>query len=163
MKKIFFVFAVFLFTALVACNNSEKKPGAVELTPQAQADSLEKEVMVGHNVAMPKSMKIPDLRKQIGRLIDSMGKLPAKAQEAAAPYKAKLESMNKELLAAYDSMENWMESFGGRLQEINKEAMKDSIAQRIKFFMEEKVKVNNVKEAVLESVKKADAFLKEKL
>ena len=161
MKKLLPVFAVLLFTVIVACNNSEKKTAA-DLTPQAQADSLEKEVDDGHMVAMVKYMKIPDLQKEIKRLADSISKLPAKAQETAAPYKTKLNSLDKELAAAYDSMENWMEKFGNRLEELNKVSMKDSIEQRIKFFTEEKLKVNSVKEAVLESVKKAEALLKEK-
>jgi phage host-nuclease inhibitor protein Gam len=163
MKKLLPVFAVLLFTALVACNNSEKKERGINLTPQAQADSLEKEVDDGHMIAMVKYMKIPDLQKEIKRLADSISKLPAKAQEAAAPYKEKLNSLDKELAAAYDSMENWMEAFGNGLDKLNKVSMKDSIEQRIKFFTEEKTKINSVKEAVLGSVKKADSLLKEKL
>ena len=65
--------------------------------------------MEGHDIAMPKSMKIPDLQKETKRLIDSIGKLPAKAQEAAAPYKAKLEALYKDLGDAYASMDKWME------------------------------------------------------
>ena len=162
MKKILFVFSVSFLVAFIACRETEKKPEESKLTRKAQADSLEKEVEEGHNIAMAKYMKIPGLQKEIKRLADSIGKLPAKAQEAAAPYKAKLESLNKELGDAYSSMENWMETFGHRLEELDQESLKDSLDQRIKFFSEEKIKMNNVKEAVLESVKKADALIKEK-
>jgi len=162
MKKILFVFSVSFLIAFIGCRETEKKPEESKLTRKAQADSLEKEIEEGHNIAMAKYMKIPRLQKEMKRLADSISKLPAKAQEAAAPYKSKLESLNKELRDAYSSMETWMETFGHRLEELDQESLKDSLDQRIKFFSEEKIKMKNVKEAVLESVKKADSLIKEK-
>jgi phage host-nuclease inhibitor protein Gam len=162
MKKIFLVFCLPLFIVITACNNTDKKQEKITATPKEQADSLEKEVEEGHNIAMPKSMKIPDLQKEVKRLIDSIGKLPAKAKDAAAPYKSKLMSLDKELGDAYSSMENWMEAFGQRLEELDKESMKDSLSQRIKFFAEEKPKIDNIKDAVLKSVRNADSLLKAK-
>jgi hypothetical protein len=154
MKQIVFVFAVFVLTAISACNNAgEKKEPAP--SSKEQADKLEKEVMDGHNVAMPKSEKIPKLQKETKRLIDSIGKLPAKAQEAAAPYKEKLEVLYKELGDAYVSMEKWMEEF-------DYDSAKDNLEQRVKYLADEKLRVDKVKEVVLESVRKADALLKEK-
>ena len=122
---------------------------------KAKADSLEKEVMEGHDAAMPKSTKIPKLRQEAKRLIDSIARLPAKAQEAAAPLKAKLESLYNDLGDAYNAMDKWMMEF--RL-----DSAKDNIEQRIKYLTEEKLKVDNVKEAVLSSLAKADSVLKSK-
>ena len=155
MKKLLLVFPVFLFAALIACNNSDKNQKGANLTPKEEADRLEKEVLEGHDIAMPKSMKIPNLQKETKRLIDSISKLPAKAQEASAPYRAKLEILYKELGDAYSSMENWMTEF-------NYDSAKDNIEQRVKYLADEKLKVEKVKEAVLGSLKKADALLKEK-
>ncbi len=138
----------------MACNNNGKKSGD-DLSPKAKADSLEKEVLDGHDVAMPKSMKIPDLQKEVKQLIDSIGKLPAKTQEAAAPYKAKLENVYKELGDAYTSMENWMNDF-------NYDSAKDNLGERIKYLTDEKLRVDKVKEAVLGSLQKANAVLKER-
>ena len=138
--------------AISACNNGGNKD-KVATTPKEQADSLEKEVLEGHDIAMPKSMRIPDLQKETKRLIDSIGKLPAKAQEAAAPYKAKLESLYTELENAYSSMETWMNEF-------NYDSAKDNAEQRIKYLADEKLKVEKVKEAVLRSLQKADSLLK---
>ena len=155
MRKISFVFAVIVLTAIVACNDGQKDKADSTLTPQQQADSLQKEVDDGHDIAMPKQMKIPKLQKETKRLIDSIGTLPAKAQEAAAPYKAKLEDLYKELGDAYNSMEKWM-------VEYDYDSAKNNLEQRIKYLRDEKLRVDKVKEAVLGSIKKADSLLKEK-
>jgi DNA repair ATPase RecN len=146
----------------VSCNN---KPGNSEQSSKNQtresvADSLEKEVIDGHDVAMPKSMKIPNLKKEAQRLIDSIGKLPAKAQVAAAPYKVRLENLLKNLDTAYNSMENWMEEFGKKMQEFNADSEKNDLEQKIKFLSEQKLKIGEVKETVLSSIAKADSLLK---
>ena len=160
MKRLLFVFAVSVFT-LGSCNNAGKKT-EVKSSLQEQSDSLEKQVDEEHVVAMRRYMTIPDQQKEINRLIDSIDKLPTKAKEVAAPYKMKLQSLNKELGNAYNSMENWMEAFGTRFKELDQESMKDSLNQRIKFFTEEKLKIGKVKDAVLGSLQKADSLLKAK-
>ncbi len=155
MKKIVVVFTVFAFTVICACNNSDKNNGEIKLSPKERADSLEKQVLEGHDIAMPKSMKIPNLQKETKRLIDSVDKLPAKARQAAEPYKGKLEAVYKELGDAYASMEKWMDDF-------DYDSAKDNLEQRIKYLADEKLRVEKVKEAVLGSIKKADTLLKEK-
>lgn len=155
MKKVFFISSAFLLLVIAACNNADKKTGGDIPAPMTKADSLEKEVLEGHDIAMPKSMKIPDLQKETKRLIDSIGKLPAKAQEAAAPYKSKLENLLKELDDAYLAMDKWMTEF-------NYDSAKDNIELRVKYLAEEKLKVNTVKEAILGSLSKADSLLKTK-
>jgi len=149
MKKL--VIPVIALLAL-ACNNSVKKEDPLK----AQADSLYKEVMNGHDLAMPKSMKIPDLQKAAQKMIDSIATLPAKAKEAAAPLKAKLEELVNELNYADNAMTKWM-------VEMNFDSSVNDLQQRVKYLMEEKVKVNKVKEAVLNSIAKADSLLKAKL
>ena len=158
MKRFLIIFLVFLILVIVSCNN---KPGKAEEGGKSQtkeyvADSLEKQVIEGHDMAMPKSMKIPNLQKEAKRLIDSIGRLPAKAQEAAAPYKAKLENLLKDLDGAYSSMETWMNEF-------NLDSARNNIEQRIKYLTEEKLKVDKVKGAVLNSISKADSVLKSKI
>ena len=155
MKKIGLLLAVAGFTFIVSCKSADKKEAGETMSPKAQADSLEKQVIEGHDVAMHKSMKIPDLQKETKRLIDSIRGLPAKAQEAAAPFKAKLEVAYQELRDAGASMEKWMDEF-------DYDSAKDNLEQRIKYLADEKLRVEKVKEAVLESVRKADAMLKEK-
>jgi hypothetical protein len=157
MKKYFTILLAFLATAFLACNSNSGKTEETAKTPTKEnvADSLEKEVLDGHDIAMPKSMKIPNLQKEAKRLIDSIGKLPAKAQQAAAPLKAKLEGLVKNLDGAYSSMETWMTEF-------KLDSARNDVEQRIKYLTEEKLKVNKVKETVLGSIAKADSVLKSK-
>lgn len=152
MKYIFFLFVL---TAMVmtACNNSAdtKKEGVAK----TKADSLLDEVDDGHVVAMGKMGKLNRTEQEVSRLIDSIGKLPAKAREAAAPYKTKLENLLEELKTADIKMNQWMESF-------NMDSALNDTEERIKYLTTEKIKVNNVKDAVINSLQKADSVLKAK-
>lgn len=155
MKKITLFSFVIACLSITACNNSKSDEAKVDPL-QAQADSLEKQVVEGHDIAMPKSMKIPKLQKEAQRLIDSISTLPAKAREASAPLRAKLEELVNELNYADNAMNKWM-------AEINFDSAINNLDQRIKYFADEKVKVDKVKEAVLNSIAKADSLLKAKL
>src|SRR5689334_11134016 len=147
MKKVLFLFAAIAIVATLGCNNGkESDVPAKGNSKQAQADSLENDVIAGHDVAMPKSMKIPKLQKEAQRLIDSIGKLPASAQKAAAPYREKLNALIGELDSAHAEMESWMESFGQKMQEFNLDSAKSSIDEKIKFLSGEKIKIAKVKE-----------------
>ena len=73
------ILTAIFFAFLVSCNNSEKKVDPL----QAKADSLQKEVLAGHDVAMPKSMKIPRLQKQI--ILRLPKHLQARFKRAANP------------------------------------------------------------------------------
>jgi hypothetical protein len=164
MKKIVFILSAFAFASAMSCNNSGEKNDPSSGINNSQAkpsvtfdgdlvDSLEKEVMAAHNIAMPKSMKIPGLQKETNRLIDSINKLPPKMQAAAAPYKAKLDGLLKDLSYADSAMNNWMDNYVF-------DSGKDTIEQRIKYLTVEKIKIENAKEAILGSLKKADSLLK---
>ncbi|MEO6613070.1 MAG: viral A-type inclusion protein [Chitinophagaceae bacterium] len=139
----------FIALLVLACNNTDKKTDPL----QAQVDSLEKQVEEGHNIAMPKSMKIPKLQKAVQQKIDSIVALPAKAQEAAAPLKAKLQELVNELNYADNAMNKWM-------AEMNFDSSLDDLRQRVKYLTGEKLKVDKVREAVLTSIAKADSLLK---
>jgi len=158
MKKIFFRLSSLLIVILFACNNDSggDTTGADKDPLKAEADSLREEVMNGHNIAMPKSMRIPDLKKVTTRLLDSIAKLPVKAQKATAPYKAKLDSLFKNLDYAEMVMDKWMNEYNDTL-------FQNNLEQRIKYLAEEKMKVEVVKEKVLGSLAKADSLLKAKL
>lgn len=136
----------------VSCGNSG---GGKDDGLKEKASALEKEVLEGHDVAMPKAMKIPDIQKEVNRLMDSVERLPAQAKEAAAPFKAKLEKLTEDLSYANMAMDKWMTEFG-------LDSFKSNLEQRIKYLSEEKLKVEKVKEAVLNSLAKADSVLKKK-
>lgn len=147
---LFAVIVICLF--MVSCNS----PGKKEDTLKTQSDSLEKEVMKGHDIAMPKSMRIPKIQAAVQKIIDSIATLPGKAREAAAPYKAKLEELINDLNYADNAMNKWM-------AEINFDSAANNLQERIKYLTEEKLKVDKVKDAVLKSLAKADSLLKAKL
>lgn len=153
MKKIFAILFVLAALVMTACNNSAdtKKEGVTK----SKADSLLDEVDDGHAVAMGKMGKLNRTEQEISRLIDSIGKLPAKAREAAAPYKAKLENLLEEVKTADVNMNQWMESF-------NMDSALNNTEERIKYLTTEKLKVNKVKDAVVSSLQKADSVLKSK-
>jgi hypothetical protein len=157
MKKISLVLTACLIVFLFSCNSqsTEKTSNKVEKT---EADNLLDEVIAGHDIAMPKMGALIRARETATKLLDSIGKLPVKAQESAAPYKAKLNNVISDLKNADSLMDKWMTEFDMQL------ATNDSIGmkERVNYLLSEKVKVNVMKEAVLNSIQKADSVLKQK-
>jgi hypothetical protein len=140
MKKHFAILIVPAVMAMTACNNSsDTNPDSITKT---KADSLLDEVDDGHAIAMGKMGKLNRTQQEVSRLIDSIGKLPARARNAAAPYKAKLENILEDLKNADTNMNQWMESF-------NLDSAVNNTEERIKYLTSEKIKVNKVKDAVL--------------
>ncbi|MEO5562299.1 MAG: viral A-type inclusion protein [Chitinophagaceae bacterium] len=154
MKKVFFILSAGLTLLITACNNSADKPvGNAEV--KTKADTLMDEVMDGHDVGMGKMGKLTRTQQEITHLLDSISKLPAKAQKAAAPYKVKLDSILSDVKSANMAMDEWMQSF-------NMDSAINNTEERIKYLGSEKIKVQNVKNAILNSLQKADSVLKEK-
>lgn len=141
---------------LTACNNSDKKDNTSTKVTKTLADSLEKEVMDGHNVGMAKYGKLTAKQNEAQRLLDSLGKLPAKAREAAGSLKIKLDELVEELRSAKSGMDKWMDEY-------NMDSAVNNINQRIKYLTDEKVKVSKIKESILNSLQKADSLLKAQL
>ena len=137
MKKNILSFIIVIIA--IACNNADKKQeGSSDHTtkaPKTQADSLMNDVMDGH---------------------DSIAKLPVKAKYAAAPLKAKLDSLVADLSYAEKAMNKWMDEF-------NMDSAVNNIDKRIQYLAEEKLKIGKVKIAILRSLQKADSLLKAKL
>lgn len=155
MKKLNILIAALAVVVIIACKN-EKKNGHSGKEPQTQADSLMADVMDGHDVGMAKYGKLQAMEKKMRASIDSISKLPAKAQETLAPYKAKLDSAAADLSNAIFAMDKWMEEF-------NMDSAKDDMEKRVRYLLDEKMKVGRVKDAILNSLSKADSLLKEKL
>jgi len=152
MKKIIFPLLAIAFTVLYSCNSSDKNETKGD--PQKNiADSLEKLVDEGHNVGMAKYGKLKSMKFQAERMLDSIAKLPARAKEAAAPLKAKLDGLVQELNDAKEGMDKWM-------REYDMDSAIDNLEQRIKYLSDETQKVGKVKEAILGSLQRADSILK---
>lgn len=156
MKRL--IFPLITLLVIVACNNEKKHEGHShegKEAPKTQADSLMNEVMDGHDVGMAKYGRLQAVEKQINSALDSVAKLPAKAQATAAPFKAQLNVAGKDIRAAIVAMDTWM-------QEFNMDSAVDNMEQRIKYLTDEKIKVGKVKEAILSSLQKADSLFNTK-
>ena len=142
-----------LFIAFMACNDGGKKKETGIKGPKTQADSLMEDVMDGHDVGMSKYGKLEGSLKKVQQTLDSIATLPEKAQQAAAPLKAQLESVASDLNYAITAMDKWM-------QEFNMDSALNNMEERIRYLTDEKMKVGKVKEAILNSLQKADSVLK---
>ena len=158
MKKVFSLFLLSSVIIMSGCNNSNNNRSSDQDTTQpkskeAIADSLYDDVMDGHNVGMARFVTLQKARAEANRLIDSLQKLPAQAKQAAAPYKARLDSLVADLQYAEDAMNKWMDNF-------NLDSAKNDIEKRIQYLADEKVRVNKVRDAILESLQSADTLIK---
>ena len=156
MNKYLLAFCFLAFSFLTACNNNDKKANGGQEVSKTLVDSLEAEVMDGHNVGMAKYGKLTAMQNEAQRLLDSIAKLPAKAQEAMMPLKTKLNGLVEDLKSAKSDMDKWMDEY-------NMDSAVNNIEQRIKYLTEEKLKVSKVKEAILNSLQKADSVIKARL
>lgn len=157
MTKLINVFTGIALLAVLACNNEKKEDhnGHSKKESMTQADSLMADVMDGHDVGMAKYGKLQAMEKKVKAALDSIAALPAKTREALAPYKAQLDSTAADLSYAIFAMDKWMEEF-------NMDSAKDDMGRRIQYLLDEKMKVGKVKEAILNSMGKADSLLKAK-
>jgi hypothetical protein len=154
MMKYFFL-PVLAGCLLLACNSSDKKHeghNSSDKAPKNLTDSLLKDIDEGHIVGMSKIGKLHNTQKEVQRVIDSIGKLPAAAQEAAATYVAGLKAVVKDMEYADFAMEKWM-------MEYSEDSAKENAEQRLSYLKEEKMKVDKMKDAILSSLQKADSLL----
>lgn len=150
MKFLFFPLAIVL---LMACGEGNHSSGAEAGDgPQTQADSLLQAVIDGHDVAMPKMKKLERLVNESKAAIDSLGKLPPAAQKQNAALKTKLEDALADLTHADKTMHDWMNGF-------KYDSLKDNEPERIKYLQDQKAKVDVMKDAVLNSISKAEGIL----
>lgn len=143
----FYIFIIITFLA-IACNNF-----ATQDAKPSQADSLEKLVLEGHDIAMPKIKKLERLQKQTSAAIDSLNKLSASAAKNNLAYKAKLDTTLQSLNNANFAMNKWMEEF-------EYDSLRNNEPQRIQYLQSELQKVNKMKDAVLSSIALADSVLR---
>ena len=156
MKKLMIPLCSLFTLIAIACNNSDKKKEGSGDDSKTVADSLMKDIDDDHIVGMSKIGKLHNMQKEVRRVLDSIGKLPAKEQQTAAPYVAGLNAVIKDLEYADFAMEKWMTEF-------DMDSAVDNMEQRIKYLTDEKMKVGKMKEAILSSMQKADSLLKVKL
>lgn len=157
MKKLFFYFAFLVTTSIIACNDAanEHKSHGKGNGPKTTVDSLNQAVDDDHIIGMSKMGRLTRAEQTTRRLLDSIAKLPTKARQAAEPFKNKLDSLQKELSYAESAMDKWM-------KEYKMDSLVNNVEERAKYLSSEKLKVGKVKEAILNSLQKADSLIKDK-
>ena len=160
IKKI--ILPLLFVSLLTACNNTGKEDhssqstGDKKGTIKSPVDSLFDEVKAGHDEVMPKMGKVRGAQARAKVMLDSLAKLPAKAQDAAVDLKKKLETLVNDLNYADFAMDKWMTEF-------NMDSAVNNLEMRLKYLESEKGKVTKVKEAILGGLAKADSLFKAKL
>lgn len=156
MKRIRIPFLLLLFCLNIACKSGEKKPKKNDGDPKSTVDSLLKVIEKGHIDGMGKIGRLHNSRKAVQAALDSMGKLPAAAQQAAKGYVDELNVAIKDIDYADMAMDKWMTEYKEDSAIENKE-------QRIRYLESEKQKVESMAAAIRNSISKADSLLKPKL
>lgn len=137
----------FLLCTFLSCHNEYSGDNESDMS---LSDSLLSEVLAGHDVAMPKMMKLQRLLKDANAELDSLKKQPA-----ANHYKdrmALLDSTIKNLNYAEMAMNEWMEGF-------KYDSLKNDETQRQAYLRVQLATVNEMKDIVLSSIEKADSVL----
>ncbi len=145
-KNLIMRFYSLAFVALIvmACNSG----GSADAEPQKSlSDSLLQQVLDGHDVAMPKMMKLQRLQKDAQTEIDSLKRTPGNTQRIAL-----LDSTLKNLSYADVAMHEWMEGF-------KYDSLKGNEPARVDYLKIQLASVNAMKEVVLSSIAKADSVL----
>lgn len=113
------------------------------------ADSLLQQVIDGHDVAMPKMMKLERLRKEAQNELDSLKKKPTNEN---ATRMAVLDSTVKNLSYADVAMNEWMEGF-------RYDSLKNDETARVAYLRMQLESVNKMNSIVISSIAKADSVL----
>ena len=152
MKKLILVItasmALFVFRACKDDEPSERKDGFSNVLKNKE-DSLFHEVMEGHDIGMARMIKITKYLTQIKKALDSINNLPA--AKIDEEYQQTLIDLQEDLNYAEYGMIRWMDEFKHDSAQQNKE-------KRIQYLESEKIKVVKVKEAILESLQRADSI-----
>ncbi|MBK8311925.1 MAG: hypothetical protein IPL04_14515 [Chitinophagaceae bacterium] len=106
----------------------------------------------GHIVGMSKMAKLHKAQQNVKRALDSIAVLPVKTQQAAAEYVAALNKAAEDLNYADFAMEKWM-------TEYNPDSSLNDKEKRLQYLHSEQMKVDKMKNAILNSLQKADSIL----
>ena len=133
-----------------AANDAQRKDGYSQ-KPKSLEDSLFKLVINGHDVGMAKISKIRQAGNEIQTLIDELSKKTGNRKNDSLLAAAK--QVKLQLDAADQGMNQWMETF-------NPDSMVGKEQERIAYLKDEQVKVEKVRDSILNSISGAEALLK---
>ena len=145
------IYLPFLLLLAIACGNNESSDRKDGFTkgPQSAEDSLFDEVMHGHDTAMAKMGKLGRYKKEVTAKLDSLKKVGGKKW---ADVGQSLNGLKTDLQQAEDGMNKWMEDF-------DIDSAQDNIERRLEYLKNEKIKVDEVKRKIFQTLDKADSIL----
>ena len=140
---------------LYACKNttsesSERKDGFTPIL-RTKEDSLYHEVMQGHDIGMAKMSRLRKHIRHVQQALDSIRKVPSKKMDKE--HQQALLDLQEDLNYADLSMFTWMEEF-------KVDSAKTDTKKRLTYLESEKVKVEKVRDNILNSLQRADSLLK---
>lgn len=145
MKKVNLLLSLVIPTMMIFSCSQEK----------GNIDQVEKEVFAIHDEVMPKMGQIMDLRNALSQkivTIDSLLKI--KNDDSLQQQKDQALTLSNALQQADEGMMNWMHAYNG-------DSLKAlSSDEALKALNAEKTKISQVRDQMLESITKAEAFLK---
>ena len=145
MKKVSLLLSLVIPTMMIFSCSQEK----------GNIDQVEKEVFAIHDEVMPKRGQIMDLRNALSQkivTIDSLLKI--KNEDSLQQQKDQALTLSNALQQADEGMMNWMHAYNG-------DSLKAlSGDEALKALNAEKTKISQVRDQMLESITKAEAFLK---
>jgi small-conductance mechanosensitive channel len=145
MKKVSLLLSLVIPTMMIFSCSQEK----------GNIDQVEKEVFAIHDEVMPKMGQIMDLRNALSQkivTIDSLLKI--KNEDSLQQQKDQALTLSNALQQADEGMMNWMHAYNG-------DSLKAlSGDEALKALNAEKTKISQVRDQMLESITKAEAFLK---
>ena len=153
MKKLLFFGIAALSLFACASQSDKEEPRKDGYTPRLtnRIDSLEKDVMDGHDIGMARIQNVNKYLTQVQQSLDSLAKLPS--AKVDKNYQQALIGLKDELAYADMSMFKWMEEY-------NMDTLENNPAKKAEYLESEKAKVLKVKEAILGSLAKADSLFR---
>ena len=145
---------ILLTLALFACNNEKGEAGDSPEKETSLLDSLEDQVWDGHDVGMAKYGKLRSMKLKAEMMIDSIARLPAAEKQQAADLRDRLTQLVRDLTDAKDGMDTWMRQFRD-----TKDSAKDDPDHRAQFLRDEILRVNKVRDDILNSLARADSLV----
>lgn len=145
MKKVSLLLSLLIPTMMIFSCSQEK----------GNIDQVEKDVFAIHDEVMPKMGQIMDLRNALSQKIVSIDSLlKIKNEDSLQQQKDQALTLSNALQQADEGMMNWMHAYNGdSLKALSGE-------EALKALNAEKTKISQVRDQMLESITKAEAFLK---
>ena len=149
MKNLLILISV---AAFFSCSNSEtpQRINGYEPVLKDRQDSLEHDVLEGHDQAMARFAKLSKNTRKVQWMIDSLSKISATKLNATVI--AALTSAGKDLEDAKTSMDQWMDGF-------KLDSLRNDQEARIKYLESELLKVNVMKQKIVDALAKSDSLL----